>query len=121
MTDSPHESAGPAGRRGKIHGWLSRPQLWDDVFTRTVATLLSAAILGVLALAAGYVHLTGRAVAVILFVLAGIALVLFEMLFEGALAALGGTRKGYLFYYHLVFRGLVAVACLTWLGYRLFT
>jgi lipopolysaccharide export LptBFGC system permease protein LptF len=38
--------------------WLRRPKLWDDVFTRTLANVLSVAILAAVAAGVGLFHLT---------------------------------------------------------------
>jgi hypothetical protein len=54
--------------------WLSRGKLWDDVFTRAVAALITAAVLSIFALAAGLIHFDGRAWGVFGVVVAGVFL-----------------------------------------------
>lgn len=43
-------------RPGRLRSWLRRPKLWDDVFTRTVANLLSVGVIALFAVSTGLVH-----------------------------------------------------------------
>jgi hypothetical protein len=45
----------------RIGTWLKRPKIWEDVFTRTVANVLSVSILAALAALAGVITLDRRA------------------------------------------------------------
>jgi hypothetical protein len=43
-------------QRSALVAWLRRPKIWDDVFTRTVANLLSAAVVLIVVASSGLVH-----------------------------------------------------------------
>lgn len=51
----------PRRRPTSVGKWLKRSKLWDDIFTRTVANVLSVVILGVIAGLLGLIHLDRRA------------------------------------------------------------